>query len=149
MAESRKSYIIRLQPRDRKVKAIIQWLESKDKTEQRDLILRAVRLLYNCYVGEFQGLSKSELLERFHLNKGQVDDHFYTVFLNVFGEEKAGILNHYFPEKVEPTFGHNSPPKPSINSKPSMNFEEQQDNEDEDDLYGGEIDEDLGDEVSF
>ena len=141
MAESRKSYTIRFQPRDQEVKAIIQWLESYSKSDQKDLILRAVKLLYSCYVGKSQELSEPKLLERFHLHKAQVDDHFYKVCINLFGEEKAGSLNHYFSEKREPTFGQHSPTKSSITSETHL--------DDDDDLYGEGIDEDLGDEVSI
>lgn len=149
MAESRKSYTIRFQTRDPDQKAIIQWLESHEKSDRNDLVLRAIKLLYGCYVGKFKGISEQTLWERFQLHTAQVDDHFRKVAINLFGEEIADILHQYFSEKREPNFGQNSPPKPPVNPEASVNSENNQDDDNEDDLYGGEIDEDLDEEVEF
>ena len=148
MNKSRESYTIsfRLQSRDPHQKALYQWLKSHERSEQKDFILTAVKLFARCYVARFQGVSEQQLLEIYHLNRTQLNEYFYQVFIDVFGYEKVGILADYdFPEKGKPNLGQNSPPKSSINSEAQLDNED----DDDDDLYGGEIDEDLGDDVSI
>lgn len=143
MAQPRESYTInfRLQTRDPHRKAIYQWLKSHDESTQQDLICQAVEVFYRCYGGQFEGLSEDQLWQVYHVTKGQVDNHFYNIFVSLFGYEKAGILaNQYSSEKGEPNLEKGSQAKPVSHSEAHQN---------EDELYGGQIDEDLDDELSL
>jgi len=147
MAQPRESYTInfRLQTRDSHRKAIYQWLKSHDESTQQDLIRQAVEVFYRCYGGQFEGLSEEQLWQVYHVTKAQVDNHFYNIFVSLFGYEKAGILaNQYNSEKGEPNLGKGYKAKPVSPSEDHQN-----DDEDEDELYGEPIDEDLDDELSL